>query len=391
MAGASVKFGMRDPVVFREHGCDGEFFARVTGSAEISDYDAGRCGEGETAEAALRKTIVELIPGCLARWPEGKLVMGSGNREVLNGLLEAALADTGVTAKVEVRSIDLIEGQMDAYMKACGEALRESMFPSVRTDDLEDEPHGPLIGISYDSHSHGMMMGSSSSGGDRLDWNRDGSIILTSSYSGDGKSIQTEYRVRPEVAERVRDYVAEKHLAALSKKKIPTPMVCDNFTSTSIVMTFDDSALGGSSFETLSIRCGPAGMTFRKIEQEISGLLKACQESGECTQHEEKETGGAFGGFPGPMGFGMLPNLQPMAADAWSCPQCGRAGNTGAFCMGCGSPRPAAGGAGAPAAAPVPAKQEDAAAEPRPGGWTCSSCGHGGNGGRFCAWCGSPR
>lgn len=48
----------------------------------------------------------------------------------------------------------------------------------------------------------------------------------------------------------------------------------------------------------------------------------------------------------------------------WTC-SCGTAGNTGKFCVECGSPRPSE-------------------------GWTCS-CGAAGNTGKFCAECGSPR
>ncbi|MBE7003544.1 MAG: hypothetical protein E7425_04550 [Ruminococcaceae bacterium] len=383
MAELTFKFGTPAPVTFREHGCDKDFTARVTGSAAVSAYALARYGEGEAAEAALRKAASELVSDCLARWPEGKLVMGPGNREILNGLLETALSAAGVTAKVEVRSIDLIEGQMDAYMQACGEALRECMCPSVRTDGLTDEPHGPLIGLSYNLSSHGMMMGSSSSSGDSLNWNRDGSIILTSSYSGGGSSSQTEYRVKPEVAERVRDYVAREHLAALSKEKIPTPQACDNFTSSSIAMTFDDRALGGSPFEMLHIQCGPAGMTFRKIEDEISELLKACRESGECIQFKNTESDGTPGGMLNLMNM-------PMAADpsttqlsgSWACPKCGHLGNAGAFCAVCAAPRPTF-----ESVKPATATQ----AGPLSDGWTCANCGHTGNGGRFCVNCGSPR
>ncbi len=46
------------------------------------------------------------------------------------------------------------------------EDVLESMFPSVRTDDLADEPHGPLIRFAYDSSTHGMMASSNSFGGD---------------------------------------------------------------------------------------------------------------------------------------------------------------------------------------------------------------------------------
>ncbi len=341
MSTLSVTFGTPEPIPFREHGCEGEFMARVRGSAEVSDYPA-RFDEGGAAETELRKAMAESVPECFARWPEDKLVMGRDNRDIMNELLEAALAARGVTAKVEVRGVDLVKGQMDAYMKACGEALREEISPSVRTDGLADEAHGPLIRFSYGRFSHGMAMGSSSSSSDELAWNRDGSIILTSSYSGGGKNTRFEYRVKPEIAEKVRAFVAEKHLAALSKQKIPTPAAFDNFTSSSFSMTFDDSALGGSPYEMLHIECGPAGMTFRKIEDEAWELLKECRETGECAVREETEAGGAFGGmmgFPGMMNGGMTGGTLLSAAEPWTCPSCGRAGNTGRFCTECGYPR----------------------------------------------------
>ena len=122
-------------------------------------------------------------------------------------------------------------------------------FPEVSTEGLKDQPHGPLISFSYNLSSNGMMAGSGSYGGDELSWNKDGSITLTSKYNGGGKSVRTEYRVKPEPAAKMRDYVAEKHLAALAEKEIPTPMVYDNFTSSSFSMTFDDSALGGIPYK----------------------------------------------------------------------------------------------------------------------------------------------
>ena len=384
-----VPFGTVEPIPFRERGCDGEYTARVRGRAEVSAYDAARFGEGDAAVAALKKRIVELLPGCFARWPEGKLIMGSGNREILNGLLEAALSAEGVTAKLEALRVDLTEGQMDDYMKNCGEALHESLCPKVKTDGLEDEAHGPLIRFGFNSFSHGMAMGTSSSSGDELAWNRDGSIILTSSYSGGGKSTRFEYRVGQESAEKVRAYVAARHLAALAKQKIPTPMVYDNFTSTSIHMTFDDRELGGSPYEMLHIDCGPAGMTFRELEDEVWELLKECRETGECVLKEEKPAGGAFGGMMGVLG--MMGGPGAMSAEFWSCPSCGKTGNTGAFCLACASPRPAPGMPVTQAAPAAPATPAAGQTEPQPGCWTCRKCGYAENQGKFCANCGEPR
>ncbi len=347
MAALSIKFGTPAPVSFRERGCDTDFQARVTGSAEVFAWDAARCGEGEAAAGALRKTIAELLPGCFARWPEGKLVMGEGSREILGGLLEAALSAAGVTAKLTVRSIDLVGEQADAYRERFGEALTEGVFPTVRTEGLADVPHGALVSFGYHFSSHGMMMGSGSFGGTVLDWDRDGSVTLTDSRSGGGKSARLVYRVRPEIAQKVRDYVAARRLAALAEQKIQTPLVFDSFTSATLSMSFDDSALGGSRCETRSIQCGPAGMTFRVIEDEVHALLEECREAGECVCREEKEAGGAFAGMTG------IPEMRP--------------------------PEQAAGA------------KPSAPAEPQPGCWVCTKCGFNGNTGRFCAECGSVR
>ena len=51
--------------------------------------------------------------------------------------------------------------------------------------------------------------------------------------------------------------------------------------------------------------------------------------------------------------------------DGWSCPSCGETGNRGAFCSGCGKPKPTL--------------------------WDCPSCGEKGNKGAFCSGCGKPK
>ena len=102
---------------------------------------------------------------------------------------------------------------------------------------------------------------------------------------------------------------------------------------------------------------------------------------------------GAATGF---MGMGMVGGLTPMAGAAgapalsyfagqqaaaqsaaagaaaaavagWTCPACGRAGNSGNFCSECGKPKPQASA-----------------------GWNCS-CGRQGNTGKFCPDCGKPQ
>lgn len=64
----------------------------------------------------------------------------------------------------------------------------------------------------------------------------------------------------------------------------------------------------------------------------------------------------------------QTPRPQTAAPAGWNC-SCGQGGNSGKFCMNCGSPQPA----------PV-----------TEGGWVCSGCSHV-NKGRFCSECGAKK
>lgn len=61
------------------------------------------------------------------------------------------------------------------------------------------------------------------------------------------------------------------------------------------------------------------------------------------------------------------------AAGGWTCPECGKTGNTGKFCADCGAKKPGA---------------ETAAAADS---WTCPECGKTGNTGNFCDDCGAKK
>ena len=82
-------------------------------------------------------------------------------------------------------------------------------------------------------------------------------------------------------------------------------------------------------------------------------------------------TGGQGGGFGGLHMY--QPPTQPAAAPAaaapagWTCPKCGKTGNTGKFCAECGEKKPE-----------------------EPKGWTCPKCGTV-NKGKFCQECGEKK
>lgn len=68
----------------------------------------------------------------------------------------------------------------------------------------------------------------------------------------------------------------------------------------------------------------------------------------------------------------QTPQTQQAApAGSWTCPECGKTGNTGKFCADCGAKKPGA---------------EAAAAS-----WTCPECGKTGNTGNFCDDCGAKK
>lgn len=363
MASVKINFHTPQPVPFKEYCSDVEFYANVSGSAEIALYNGTCFGEGKEDESALRDMIPGMIPDCFKSWPEGKLIMGPGNREILEDLLSIVLKAIGLVTQLDIRSLSLAKGQMDKYMSECRDALDKQMNPQVSTEDLEEEKHGPLISFRLNYFSHGMMAGSSSSSGDELEWNKDGTVTLTSDYSGNGRNTRVKYNVKPEIAQKMRDYVTKNHLARLSKEDINTPVMFDNFTSASFSMSFDDSSIGGSPYEHCHVDCGPAGMTFRNIEKALAKILDECRETGECILNEETETGNGVAGLGGFMGTGSLPRMMiqpqstpepektpsptilakdtpPVPGEPWTC-TCGQKDIPGNFCPNCGNPSPA--------------------------------------------------
>ena len=338
------KFGTPKPVTFRESGCDTDFKVRIAGKAEVSDYDAVLYDCGEAGTDLLKQAVINLLPLCLLNWPEGKHVIGDGNCEILAGRLDKALADVGITAKTEIVNISLSSDQEAEYHDAIKDRRAvdrlDNMFTEPTVDDGEDdEAHGPLIGFGYNLSTHGMTIGSGSYTGYSIDWNDDGSVTLSICRNGGRTETNMEYKLKPEVAQKMRDLVRDKHLAALTKKKFETITCYDCFTSATIKMTFDDSCVGGSRYNMLHLYCGPAGMTFRTLENAVSDIIKECRKTGECTSFVETKTDSGIPGFlnigamkPSPVGSGDQEG-------GWTCPKCGYNKNTGKFCTECGEKR----------------------------------------------------
>ncbi|MBO4326998.1 MAG: hypothetical protein J5950_06980 [Clostridia bacterium] len=341
----NILFRTDEALPFREADIDKDFKVNLSGMVEVYDYDAAVFGEGGAEQDAIREKVLELLPGCLLKRTGKELMTTQGAREELRILLKNALSDAGVTAEVILKKIEIARESIEEYRCHTGGQLMNKLFPAVTPDRTLEEEHGPLIGFALSYSSHGMMMGTSSYSSQNLDWNRDGSITLTYTSNGRGTSLNQVYNVKPEIARKMRDYVAEKHLAALSKQEIPTIMMADNFTSASFSMTFDDSGIGGSPYEMMSVNCGPAGMTFRTIENELSAILEECRDTGECIASDSKKTDGMIGFLGGsggivisssPSGVGGAKAPEIKSVIYWTCSNCGYNKNSGKFCTECG-------------------------------------------------------
>ena len=98
---------------------------------------------------------------------------------------------------------------------------------------------------------------------------------------------------------------------------------------------------------------------------------------------------------------GVVAGAAAGAAAGWTCPQCGKAGNTANFCGNCGTKKPEPAPAAGAWTCPQCGKADNTAnfcgncgtkkPEPAPAGWTCPTCGKTGNTANFCSECGTKK
>ena len=387
MSGIITKFGTPEPLKFMEKGCDTEFKVRMTGALYIDEYDESAYGATEDERKSnLMKFAVKKLEEHLLIWHQSDKILCVDGENVLAVMLMDDLKEAGMTGSAKIDNIRILDEVNDIYqekiMKPYYQAKEEKRKQEI---EAADEPHGPLREFSYNLSSHGMMAGTSSYSTRKVVWNEDGTIVCSKNSTGGGRHIEMEYKINPETAQKIRDFVTDKRLAALSKMDIKTAQMFDNFTSSSIVMEFDDRSIGGDAYNCCTLQCGPSGFTFKSIEDEVVKLLDECEASGECIKSLFNEDQGAMTGFMGMrqmmdmVGSGKIAQTErPLelmglvavdpdagkreaAKEKWTC-KCGQE-NSGRFCCECG--------------------------EPKPSGWICE-CGAE-NTGKFCYNCGNPQ
>ena len=390
MPGFIAKFEITTPMKFRENGCDTEFEAVAHGAIYVNEYDESVYGAQNEAIAKLKEMAAGKVRECLEHWHEGDKPLFYDGRDEVGRCLIVFLKENGVSGSARIDELKITDATNDAYQELIVKPYLEFKKEKRRREiEAANVPHGPLRSFSYSLSSHGMMAGTSSGSTRSVDWKDDGTIIYSYSSYGSGRNVNTEYKIAPGIASKVVDLVAEEKIAALANMEIELPAVFDNFTSSTISMVFDDSSLGGDSYNHCTLNCGASGMSFGTIEKKVSALLDEIEKSGECIKNEMTETPGMFGGMPGMIGmFGMMNNGGAKTGENGP----GVLGVPGAG-VPCGSDLPVP---DLPYEQPVQLMglvpmDPNAGRETAPvdGLWTCS-CGHK-NSGKFCADCGSPK
>ena len=342
MSGFITQFETQTPLKFKEKGCDLVFRVQIKGALYINELAEGAFGNTRNEQIeTLRSMAVTKVEECLAHWHEGDKILYFDGRDALGDSLTAFLREDGISGSARIDDIGFTDAEKALYHERIITPLNEKKTEEFNQKlEAAAEPHGSLRSISYNLSSNGMMAGTSTSSHMEIDWKEDGSIIYRDTYSGGGRYVEREYRVKPEIAHRIIEFAEERKLAALSKLDIERPVMYDNFTSSTIVVTYDDRSVGGEYHNSYCINCGPARMAFKSLEDELSELLKNCEESGECIKNEMRENPNPFTAF---MGMKEMMNMIDMGGQPgvpkqkWKC-KCGNE-NEGKFCCECGSPK----------------------------------------------------
>ena len=383
MPGFIERFEIPEPVRFMENGCNLPFQVSVKGAIYVDFYDEAAFGTTKEEQIEKMKTMAaDKVREDLAHWHEGDKLLYIDGREVLGDSLTVFLRENGITGSGKINELSFPDVYRALYQEQIINPRNEKKSEEFNQKlDAAVEPHGPLERVSYNSSTNGMMAGTSSSSHQEIEWKDDGSIIYTSSSSFSGKYFESAYKITPENAQKIKDFVEERKIAALTKIDMELPVMYDNFTSSTIVVTYDDRSVGGESHNMYTLQCGPYGMAFKNLESDIKNLFMEIQDSGECIKNDMRDNSSLLTGFAGlgmiDMGgqpgheqplqmMGIVPvdtgtdKETPDIKKKWTC-QCG-AENSGKFCCECGQPKPT---------------------------WTCS-CGAE-NKGKFCMECGQPK
>lgn len=214
-------------------------------------------------------------------------------------------------------------------------------LPSLEEVRAKEENHGPLTEVQWSTSRSGMMRGDLSRSSLRL-YRENGEGRLTSADmpAFKAETIRT-YSVGDEVFRKMQELADRENLAAWSFLK-PDPekqlFAYDVSVSTDISLTFDDSSLGAKYPVTRSIGREAAVMAGgEEVWDEVHDLLSSCVVPENLIRTDTKAN--PYSPLTGKYGAGPA-ETAPAADGTWTCPECGKTGNTTKFCPECGTRQP---------------------------------------------------
>lgn len=208
-------------------------------------------------------------------------------------------------------------------------------------------PHGKLVGCSYYAYSSEMTYNSNSILSISVRIENGEQIVRCESKPAFQSCTKSVCKPNHDVLAAVQELVERENLAAWSALKYKNPFqMCDYSSSSSIGLTFDDSSIGGSSIQSVSIDIAAAcQFGGEDVIADFRDLLKAASEGAEILSLQTVDTRSGIG-MMNMMGGTPQQNTMtptepkeptPIPDGAWKC-SCGAIVQS-RFCPECGRMR----------------------------------------------------
>ena len=241
------------------------------------------------------------------------------------------------------------------------------LFPEDKPDEQltallgTEVAHGRLISFESSSWSNGMSINSHREDSTKAVWADDKTAVTRYIQQGIYDAAVTEFTAGEKAAAELEEFIRSKNLTNLSKlsfdssKNGPFANMTDVSGGTHYCIVFDDSSVGGRSFEAFTI--DPAALDQHGGESITAKLReftdRLCTESVIVSSRREPPRTGGMQGFCGitaaadpgePTKKGGIAHTASGVGETcgkWTCSECGYDENTGKFCNNCGCPQKA--------------------------------------------------
>lgn len=272
--------------------------------------------------------------------------------------------------------------------------MEKKGFPTLEQVRQMNVRHGKPTAFESSSSSHGMMAFSGTHNTLTLK-EADGQFVILHVHSTDmdGRT-ETLYSADAEIMQKLTEITDRENLYAWTELRIdpndehrPVPVYDFSYSAGFCIIT-DDRYANRFYINCETARFYGGGSVIDEVTDLMNSYLtderKLSEKSFPPTDPRVIELKKSF--FKMPMSADP-PKPDTMAAliGGWKCPECNAEGNTGKFCVNCGTPRPEQ------TAQPEPPSEPESEWKYDGGEWKCPKCNGEGNTGKFCLNCGSWR